>query len=778
MNAKHHLPLERGVVLRIVLRSVLGLFALLCVIASPSLAAQARRGGTVTGTVVLDLDGSPVHGAVILIVGPGRFVTTDAQGRFTLTDVPEGQWEILAQREHLTAERQTVVVRAGETTTVSFRLRLSPIHEEITVTAAPGAGRTTFEAFNAITTLDTFALAVNRQGTLGEVLEQEPGVARRSFGPGSSRPIIRGFDGDRVLIMEDGTGTGDLSSQSGDHGVPIDPSSLDRVEVVRGPATLLYGSNAIGGVVNAITPHETFRAAPRSGLQGQFTTDAGSADAQVGGNAGFQYGAPSARWLLWGAGGGRRTGDYRTPAGPVAHSRTRASFGRAGAGYAGSRLFVSVESRFEDGVNGVPFAGIFHEEEADESAGEVNGGHAAEEPVPLVDIDWRRRAVRVDVGLRDLGARAVDSVRVIASVTDWAHDELETVGDQTDVATRLTNRTYGLRAELTQRPAGRLSAGKFGASAEFRRFAAAGEEALAPATDQAGMAAFAYEELTLGRAKVELGGRVEHRRYDVASEGPRRARDRRFTGLSGSVGFRTELAARTAFVANLTRSFRAPALEELYNFGPHVGNLAFEVGNPDLAREAAVGLDVSVRHRTARARADVNGYLYRIDNFVFLGVTGEREDGLPVAFFQQGDSRFVGVDAVGSLQVHDRLWLHADVGYVEATLTSTGESLPRIPPLKGRVGVELSVGGFTLTPELVWAARQSRVYREEAPTDGWAVLNLRIARVWARPHAAHILGVTIHNATDALYRNHTSFIKELAPEAGRGVRVAYTLRFF
>jgi iron complex outermembrane receptor protein len=744
-------------------------------------AAQSRRGGTVAGIVLLDLDGSPVHGAVVFLIGPGRFVTTDAQGRFVLTDVPEGQWEILAQREHLTAERQAVTVRPGETTTVTFRLKLSPIHEEITVTATPATGRTTFEAFNAITTLDTFALAVNRQGTLGEVLEQEPGVARRSFGPGSSRPIIRGFDGDRVLIMEDGTGTGDLSSQSGDHGVPIDPSSLDRVEVVRGPATLLYGSNAIGGVVHAVTPQESFRTAPRAGLQGQVTADVGSADRQLGSNAGFQYGAPSARWLLWGAGGGRRTSDYQTPLGPVTHSRTRASFGRVGVGYAGARLFVSVESRLEDGRNGVPFAGVFHGEgagEDDDRRLSLGPAGEAEEPVPLVDIDWRRRAGRVDVGLRNLGTAAVEGLRVIASVTDWVHEELETVEGRTDVATRLTNRTFSVRAEATQRPMARLSSGKFGVSAELRRFGAAGEEALAPTTEQTGLAAFAYEELTLGRYRVEVGGRVEHRGYDVTSEAPRGARDRQFTGVSGSVGVRAELAARSAFVANLTRSFRAPALEELYNFGPHVGNLAFEVGNPDLAREAALGVDLSLRHRTARARGNVNAYVYQIDNFVFLDVTDDREDGLPVAFFRQGDSRFVGLDAVGSLQVREGVWLHGDVGYVRASLTHTGEPLPRIPPLKGRVGVEVHLGGLSVTPELAWAARQARVHRGEAPTDGWAVFNLRVAHVWARPHAAHMLGVTIQNVTDALYRNHTSFIKALAPEAGRGVRLAYTLRFF
>ena len=182
--------------------------------------------------------------------------------------MPSGTYEILAQREHLTAGRQTITVEAEHTTTVNFTLELSPVHEEVTVTATPGGGTTTFEAFNAITTLDSFELSTNVAGTLGDALENQPGVAKRSFGPGSSRPIIRGFDGDRVLIMEDGIGTGDLASQSGDHGVTIDPNGLERIEVVRGPATLLYGSNAVGGVVNAVTPHESYRDSMLEGTRG------------------------------------------------------------------------------------------------------------------------------------------------------------------------------------------------------------------------------------------------------------------------------------------------------------------------------------------------------------------------------------------------------------------------------------------------------------------------------------------------------------------------------
>ena len=200
--------------------------------------AFAQETGTVRGEVTFTASGEPVHGAVVLVVGPSLVALTAVDGVFEIPEVPVGTFEVLAQREHLTAARQAVTVQAGDVVVVNFTLDLTAIHEELTVTATAGRQTSAFEAFDAISTLDSFDLVTNSQGSLGEALKDLPGVANRSFGPGASRPIIRGFDGDRVLLMEDGVRTGDLSSQSGDHGVTVDPNGLERIEVVRGPATL------------------------------------------------------------------------------------------------------------------------------------------------------------------------------------------------------------------------------------------------------------------------------------------------------------------------------------------------------------------------------------------------------------------------------------------------------------------------------------------------------------------------------------------------------------
>ena len=750
------------------------------VVALASLPVHGQGTGSVQGTVTFADGGAAVHGAVVLVVGPGLVALTAENGEFEIENVPAGTYETLAQREHLTAGRQTIMVDAEHTTTVNFTLELSPVHEEVTVTATPGGGTTTFEAFNAITTLDSFELSTNVAGTLADALENQPGVAKRSFGPGSSRPIIRGFDGDRVLMMEDGIGTGDLASQSGDHGVTIDPNGLERIEVVRGPATLLYGSNAVGGVINAVTPHESYRDSMIEGTRGQLSADGGTANKQAGTNASVQH--ARGNLMVWAGGGARRSDDYDTPEGTVENSETRLTTGRAGVGYFGERLFTSGGFTLEDSRYGVPFAAEFRE---DEDAGAPGGEEEAE---VFVDLDSQRRVGRFDVGMQNVGTHVLDSFRVVLNVIDWGHDEIEIADGIESVGTMFNNRTYVVRAEFDQRQTALLS-GKYGVWTKFRNYVAKGEEALAPPTDQTAFAAFGYEELDFGRHRLQLGGRVERNAYavDPRTEGdhaengrvePPEVRDRDFTGLSASVGLQTDLGADATFVTNVTRSYRAPALEELYNFGPHVGNLLFEIGNPDLEREATLGLDLSIRHHSTRLRGDFNFYVYDIDNFVFAAVTDEVIDGLSVAEYLQGDSRFIGFDAKGSVRLGEQVWLNLGLGLVDAELTRTNEALPRIPPLRGQLSVDVPYRGFTITPEWIFASKQDRVFRDETETDGYSVLNVRASYVWPRQHLVHILSVAGYNLTNELYRNHTSFIKDLAPEIGRGVKFGYSLRFF
>ena len=760
---------------------------------------QAQETGTVRGTVILAENGGPVDGALILILGTGAFTFTD-DGAFEFTNVPAGTYDVLAQREQLTAGYQTVTLGAGETAAVDFELSLSPIREEVTVTASAAVGaEATLRTFNAVSTVDSFEIARQAPSTIAEAIEHEPGIANRSFGPGASRPVIRGFAGDRVLIIEDGIPTGDLSATSVHHGMTVDPKSAERIEIVRGPATLLYGSSVEGGLINIITPHAAYRnllTPPESygeslidGTRAQLGADTGSANRQAGTHANLQH--SQGNLLYWASGAKRRTGDYDTPEGPVFNTAAELANARTGLGYFGDRAFASLSLTFEDSRFGLPFEDIFHSHGHEEDGHGHDHGHdeeAGSEDDAAIDLTSRRRVGRFDLGLRNLNNDFLQGVRTGFHVIDVADDHVDTIGGADNIDSRISNRTYIKRTLFYQRQLGRFS-GRFGAELKFRDFHATGAEVLAPRTDQSTLSAFGYEELSFGRFRLQLAGRAERNDYKTAArvglpgrdaaDGPGDdpdPRDRQFLGVSGSVGLHADLGAATAFVANLMQSQRVPALQELYNLGPHLGN--FEVGDPDLDAETTRGLDLSLRRQSGRVGTDLNIYVYDIENFIFGNHTTEVVNNLRVLDIIQSDSRFVGFDARGSVRLGGRTWASLGIGYVNATLTATNEAVPRIPPLLATLSVDIPYGAFTVSPELMLAARQDRVFRDETATPGYAVLNLDASYIWPRQHMAHMLSFTGYNLTNALFRNHMSFIKDLAPEMGRGVKVGYSLRFF
>ncbi len=705
-------------------------------------AGFAQSAGAIRGKITLSDNDKPLHNVIVTVVELRRSTETDEAGVFELAGVPPGTYTLLAHMEGFPDSSQRVTVIAGSPATADFELKITGLREEITVTAS-GSEQTTFQAFQSVTTMDTLRLVEESHPSIGEVLEKEPGVAKRSFGPGSARPVIRGFDGDRVLVLQDGQRTGSLGSQSGDHGEPIDVLQLERLEVLKGPATLLYGSNAIGGVVNAVTGHDY----AHEGTRGYLTTLGSTTNAQAGVSGGIEFG--TGKWMFHGSGTGQRTGDYNTPAGRIQNSGTRVGNGVGGFGYYADKGFFSTTYSHDNRRFGVPFAGLIEGSGAD------------------IDLQMRRHELRLNGGFRNTGS-FIDSFTTNVSYSDYQHKELE--GEE--VGTTFNNQQLNYRGVFSQQKRGRLT-GSFGFSGFLRDYEAVGEESLAPPVKQNSFAVFALEEIDLERVRFQFGGRVERNHYDPEGLAPRT-----FTGFSGAAGVRFTLWPGGALVANYTHSYRAPALEELYNFGPHVGNLTFEIGNADLTNETSDGFDVSLRHQSKRVRAEVNFFYYGLKNFVFLAPTGNLEDGLIEAAYLQADSRYVGAEAGLEVGLREDFFVNLNFDTVDAELKDTGTPLPRIPPMRARVGFDWRRGNFSLRPEAVFVKDKREVFTNETRTAGYTVFNLLASYTLARTHRAHIFSVNAFNLGDRLYRNHLSFIKDLAPEIGRGVRLTYTMRVF
>ena len=724
------------------------LFALI-VLALASLPVLAQSRATLRGTVTLGDTDKPVHNVLITVLQLKRTVDTDDDGKYEFTDLPPGKYEVLAHIDRVPDVVQSVELTAGGDATLDFQIHLSNLNEQVTVTAT-GSEQSISSSIQSVDVLGSVELAKKSPVSLGEALDGELGVAKRSFGPGTARPVIRGFDGDRVLVLQDGNRIGGLGFESGDHAEPIDVLTVEKVEIVKGPATLLYGSNAIGGVVNTVSGHDS----PHSGLNGYFTGLGSTNSNQAGGSTGFEFGTD--HWLVWGNVGGQRSGDYDTPIGKVQNSFSREASTAVGFGYYRNKAFFSVNYNYNQRRYGIPV-------DPNETDPEV------------VELNPRRHSVEVRGGFRETPS-FLQAGTFSVQYNNYTHAELNSVTGET--GTQFKNNSFVYQGLFDQRKVGKLS-GRFGFWGMHRDFSAIGEEALAPPTKQNAFAVFALQNVDFERVAFQFGARVEHNGYKPeATESRGVLPDRSFTGLSAAAGIRVNTWKGGALVANYTHSYRAPSLEELYNLGPHPGNLAFEIGNPNLVRERSDGLDFGVRHSSKRLRFEANGFYYHINDFVFLAPTGDVEDGLIVADYEQGTTRYTGAEAQFSAALHRLVWLNLGLDYVNAKLTETDTPLPRIPPLRGRAGIEFRYKNLLLNPEIVMANHQDRLCPTETPTAGYAVANLSGSYLIAENHRAHIIAFNFFNMGDTLYRNHLSFIKEFAPEMGRGFRLTYTLRFF
>ncbi|MDA0824558.1 MAG: TonB-dependent receptor [Proteobacteria bacterium] len=664
--------------------------------------------------------------------------------------------------------------------------------EEIVVTADPLSGVDGHFAA-PVTVLDQAALRRESTRSIGETVSNQLGVNSSDFGASVGRPIIRGLGGGRVRVLEDGIGTMDLSTISADHGVAVESIFAEQVEILRGPATLLYGSGASGGLVNVVNGRilSSVPEGIEAGAYGHYDT---ASDAWLGAiklNAGI-----GDMFAVHFDGLKRDTENIDIPGfaevmpdpgerpGTLPNSDSESHNYSGGGSFVGTRGFIGFNVARLENEYGVPGA---HHEEGEEGGEE----EAEEEGGTRIDL----RQTRYDVkGAYDFSGGWFQQFKGRFAVNDYQHDEIEGSGV---IGTQFENQEYEGRAELIHRPIGRWD-GVIGLQFRDQDFSAVGEEAFVPPSELDSIAVFIFEKADFDKIHLDLGIRGEFQ--DAESDAS--IDDAAHNLLSLSAGATYEYTAGFELGISGTRSQRAPTIEELFSGGPHLASTTFEIGNVNLGEETSHNVDIFWRKVDGRYRFDFTLFYNDIADFIFLqsndrngdGVadrveedfleTGEiidEEEALLLVNQTQTDAEFFGFeletrvtlfdDSRGSVEL--RVW----TDYVEGDL-KIGGSVPRLPPLRYGGGLEWERGPVYAGVSAVRTTDQDDLGALETETDGYTMVNV---------HAGYTVplgndrSLTFFargtNLADEEARRHTSLVKDLAPLPGIsgliGIRAKY-----
>lgn len=721
------------------------------------LAAAVAATPVLSGRVA-DTTGAPLPQVRVTVLEINRTTLTDLEGRYTLTGLPSGTYGVsFALVGYAPVVRRVALAEGTVTLDVTLRPTLVEL-PELQVTASALA-TTTLTSPQPTSVLSGEEIQANRSASLGETISALPGVRSFSTGNGIGKPVIRGLSSNRVLVLADGQRL--ETQQWGDeHGPQVEAGDAERVEVIRGPASVLYGSDAIGGVVNVITKPLPDAIDRSPFLGGTAVASYSTNNEQPDGTLSLE--GASGGFGVRGAFTGRTSDDVRTPAGNLSNSggRTlngsgavgyRAGWGSVSASYAHRDERVEIHEDPAEDPNATPFQRI----------GEDRVHLSANLPAGASHVD-------VDLGYERNRRR-----------------EFEESG-ATDVALGLLARSFSGELRLHHVPLGRLG-GIVGASWNRSEFDKFGEETLIPNNHYTNLGAYVFEQAELGRWNLSAGARYDYRRLDVEDDAELGtvAQRRTYNSVTGNLGLLYRVAEPVALVLNVGRGFRAPSAFDLFSNGVHEGTVRFERGDSTLANETSINSDLSVRVQTRSLTGELGAFANYINNFIFPNPSGEidPESGFQIFDVTQGDARLTGFEA--ALEYHATPWLHlrGTADYTRGQNRTTDLPLPFIPPFRATYGVRLERGAggrlrnayFSIGGES--NAKQSKLDPEDFAPEGYTLVNLGAGV--SLPVGARSLGVDLQlrNAFDKQYASFLSRYKTYAFDPGRNFILRVTTDF-
>lgn len=748
------------------------LLALLAVLAGAAPAAAQEIAGRVTDSLE-----APIPEVRVTVIEANRSTDSDAEGHYLVPDLPAGTFGVSFAAIGFAPTVRRVTVRGPVTLDVTLRRSLLEL-PDVQVTASPLASAS-LNSPQPIGVLGGDNLTAAQAPNLGETLEVLPGVRSLSTGPGVGKPVIRGVSGTRVLVLANGQRT--ETQQWGDeHSPSVETADAERVEVIRGPASVLYGSDALGGVVNVVPrelPDATARdPIVRGRVVGGFRSATRSPDGAV------MIEGAQGRMGFRGSLSGRTSDDLRTPAGPLFNSENEAISGSGAVGVRGSwgsvvGSYTQRNERFE-----------IHEDPSEEP-----------DATPFQRVTDNRARVSL---MLPVGAGSRLETHVGFQRNNRREFEDAAAADD-EVAVGLRSKSYTADVHYHHPSLGPW-VGLVGVQGIFNTFDRYGEELLIPVSDALNLGVFAFEQAEYGRFILSAGARFEHRRLEVESGAIGRetrqitvaGQTRTYNSLTGNLGALYRMTDRVALVFNLGRGFRAPSTFDLFSFGVHEGTLQFDIGDPTLGNETSLNGDLALRVESGTMAGEIAAFLNAVDGFIYPRPTGVFDDdpadpqasGNQEYRISQGDARFVGFEA--SLDWHPLSWveLHGGADYVRAQNRTLDQPLPWIPPFRATYGVRLlrdelgpfdgayvSAGGET-------NLRQTRVDPNElAPgiesPPGYTLVNLGAGLAIPTARSRVAVDLTVTNLFDKEHTRFLSRYREYALDQGRSFIVRVSTAF-
>ncbi len=727
----------------------------LLIIGSTNLNAQTKTDANIFGHIISTENNEHIPFINVIIKDTRIGTITDASGHYIITNIPEGKHTLLVTGMGYETTPVEFSITAKQTLEIDVEVNPSEINlEAIVVTSSPTASGYRYQPDMTYMGED---LQKRSEVSFGEILNNSPGVAMRSMGSAPARPVIRGMDGDRILVLENGERMGDISETSADHSIALDPLATTRVEVIRGPASLLYGSSALGGVINLMTTDIPDRW--DKGSRGVFSLQGASMNSMGAGFGRYTYGHDS--WALTARAAYRQAADITTPDGVLPGTSMNNFDASAGYGFNAGRT-----------TGGISLSHANQTYEIPDDIENLNNG---------IEIQMQRTAIQgrmnfetnnfFDKGLIRFSTSSMQQQEV---EYEWSEDNRnEEIGLQYDKISLSTSLT------LQHKPFGFFDRGALGINLHGHKLNVSGEEAYTPGESRINLGVFTFQEVPLSnKMRLQFGLRFDLKNtqaitdiVSIPSKGNRTA-----VNYSGSIGFNHRPIEGLEVGGQFARSHRNPSVEELYANGIHLGAGVYEIGNPNIRDEIGQGGDFFIRWNSSKLELELATFANFFRNYIIFEPTGQIEtnSGYPIFQYTGDEARLLGAEFQFAYKPFEGFTLGFGSDYIDGRKISNGKSyLPFIPPLRFNVNIEYDYTKGWIGANLVSANKQDRVAPDEEITEGYTLIGVS-AGYRLNALGRHVLIARVDNLLNQKYRDHLSRIEDRNfPMPGRNIAVAY-----